>query len=214
MINKIFTVNSEIIKKLFAKLYVENSITMITICWVLASIHLTIIYKCENCINIYDEYNIFNSIVWLSLVIIFIVYIPIVIYFFIKRNSIGKEKDNCIENNSRKGMFGTNQPEVFILPMYLLWVFSSSKLIVILHSLFNGEIREYIILKITILSIILLGSLWAWISFKKTSPKCWSLGITLLAISYIFINVCWEEFLPFLESYFRTWNCIMKSMLI
>lgn len=198
-------------KNLFTKLYLGNATVIITICWIVASLHLTMVYKYQGCINYYDEKNTFIFILWFALAIIFIVYFPIITYFFLNREKIGKEKDNRIEE--RHGYFGfaDTNPKVFILPMYLLWIFSLSKLIVIFYQYFDNGMSEDII-KIVILSVIFMGSFWAWISFKKTSTKSWSFWITIFAISYILINVYWEDFLPFLQSYFTTLNCIFKAI--
>ena len=199
---------------LFTKLYTRNGTTIITICWLIASLHITMVYNFQDCININDEKNTFYWILWIALAIIFIVYIPIIGYFFINREKIGKEKLSEIED-SEEGNFGFSRrdPKIFILPMYLLWVFSLSKLVVIVHQYFNKEISEDITVKIVVLLIILTGSFWAWISFKKISSKSWSFWITVFAISYVLVNIYWEYFLPYLQSYIKTWHCIFKSLI-
>lgn len=195
----------------FAKLYLGNSTRIITICWIMASFHLTILYKYENCINTCDNKNTFLSIFWISLVVVLTVFVPVILYFYFNKEKIGKEKiDNIQQNN---GKMGTKNPEVFILPMYIFCVFSFSKLAVIFHeSVVNSFSRDNLI-KIIILSLIFLCSLWAWTKFKKTSPKSWSFWITVFAITYVLINIYWDYFLPFLQSYLRTLNCIFTLLL-
>jgi hypothetical protein len=172
------------------------------------------VYNFQDCININDEKNTFYWILRIALAIIFIVYIPIIRYFFINREKIGKEKLSEIEDSEERNFgFSRRDPKVFILPMYLLWVFSISKLVVIVHQYFNKGISEDITVKIVVLLIILTGSFWAWISFKKTSSKSWSFWITVFAISYVLVNIYWEYFLPYLQSYIKTWHCIFKSLI-
>lgn len=203
----------EIFVNLFSKLYLGNSTIIITICWIVASLHLTMIYNYQDCINSYDGENTFYWMLWIALAIIFIVYLPIITYFFINKEKIGKEKDNRLEERNGYFGFANTNPKVFILPMYLLWIFSSSKLIVIFYQYFDKGMSEDFIIKIVILLVIFIGSFWAWVSFKKTSTKSWSFWITIFAISYVFINIYWEYFLPFLESYFTTLNCVFKSII-
>ena len=203
----------EIFANLFSKLYLGNSTIIITICWIVASLHLTMIYNYQDCINSYDGENTFYWMLWIALAIIFIVYLPIITYFFINKEKIGKEKDNRLEERNGYFGFANTNPKVFILPMYLLWIFSSSKLIVIFYQYFDKGMSEDFIIKIVILLFIFIGSFWAWVSFKKTSTKSWSFWITIFAISYVFINIYWEYFLPFLESYFTTLNCVFKSII-
>lgn len=199
-------------KNLFKELYLGNA-TVITICWIVASLHLTMVYKYKSCINCYDEKNTFIFILWCSIIIIFIVYFIIITYFFINRKKIGKKIDDKIEENHGYFGFAELNPKVFILPMYLLWIFSLSKLIVIFYQYYYKGSSENIIIKIVILLVIFIGSFWAWISFKKTSTKVYSFWITVFAISYILINVFWEYFLPYLKSYFSTINCIFKTII-
>ena len=198
---------------LFATLYLGNSTTIITICWIIASFHLTIIYNYQDCLNTYDDKNTFIFIFWFALGTIFIIFLPIITYFFIHKKKIGKDKDNRIEENNGNFDFAEINPKVFILPMYLLWVFSLSKLIVILYQSFNNGMSEDIIIKVIILFVILIGSFWAWVSFKKTSTKSWSFWITFFAIIYVSINIGWEHFLPFLQSYLLTLNCIFNTII-
>jgi len=199
---------------LSTKLYLGNSTAIITICWIVASFHLTMIYNYQDCINSHDEKNAFISIPWLALTVIFIVYVPIITYFFVNRETIGREKDNRIEERNGSFGFADTNPKVFILPMYLLWVFSLSKLIVIFYEYYTNRISEDIIVKIAILLTIFIGSLWAWIKFKKTSTKIWSFWITLFAISYVVLNIYWEYFLPYLQSYLSSLNCVFKTIIM
>lgn len=203
----------EIFINLFQKLYSGNSTTIITICWVVASLHLTMVYNYQDCINVCDAKNTFIFIIWLALAVVFIIYILIITYFFVNRKTIGKEKDNRIEERQGHFGFASTNPKVLILPMYLLWIFSLSKLIVIFYEYFNHGMGEDIIIKIVILLVIFIGSFWAWISFKKTSTKVWSFWITIFVISYVFINIYWEYFLPFLQSYLSTLNCVFKTII-
>lgn len=212
MENKNQTVKEKFIN-LFAKLYLGNSTVIITICWVVASIHLTMVYNYQDCINSHDERNTLFLIFWLTLTIIFIIYIPIITYFFINKEKIGKEKDNRIDEKNGYFGFADKNPKVFILPMYLLWIFSLSKLLVIFYHYFNNGMSEDIIVKIVILSVIFIGSFWAWINFKKTSTKSWSLWVTVFAIGYILINIYWEYFLPFLQSYLLSLNCVFQTII-
>lgn len=211
MKNENQTVKAKLINS-FTKLYLGNSTTIITICWIVASTHLTMIYKYQNCINHHDEKSTFILILWLALGIVFIVYVPIITYFFINRKKIGKEIDHNIEEKNGYFGFAETNPKVFILPMYLLWVFSLSKLIVIFYDYFKHGLSEDLVVKVFILLTILIGSFWAWLSFKKTSTKVWSFWITLFAISYVVINIYWEHFLPYLQSYLSTLNCIFKTI--
>lgn len=162
----------------FAKLYLENSTRIITICWIIASFHLTIFYEYENCINNFDSKNTFLYIFWISLIIVLILFVPIILYFYFNKNKIGKEKLNLIEQKTPG--YGTINPQVVILPMYLFCIFSLSKLVVILHdSVVNSFSRDNLI-KIIILFFIFICSFWAWTKFKRTSPKSWSIWITIL----------------------------------
>lgn len=212
MENKNQIVKTKLIN-LFTQFYLGKSVTIITICWILASFHFTMIYNYQDCINSYDDKNSFFIIFWLSLITIFIVYVPIILYFFINKNKIGKEKDNRIEQRNGNFGFGNNQPQVFILPMYLLWIFSLSKLTVIMYQFYINGNSEDIIVKIVILLVVFIGSFWAWINFKKTSPKSWDFWITVFAISYVLINIYWVCFLPYLKSYFLTINCIFSTII-
>lgn len=196
----------------FAKLYLGNAPTIITMCWIVSSFHLTITYKYQNCISCYDIKDTFLWIFWLALVIIFICFVPIVIYFYKNKERIGKEKINSLEEKNSYFGFADRNPKVFILPMYLLMIFALSKLIVISYDAFKDGSGEDTIIKVVILSIIFLSSLWAWCRFKKTSSKTWSFWVTVFAISYVFVNIYWKYFLPFLESYIKTWNCIFKLL--
>ena len=210
---KIIQLVKEKFNNLFTKLYLGNLTTIVTICWVVASFHITIIYHYPNCVNTYDEKNTFIVVFWLTLGTIFIVYASVIRFFLKNKKKIGIEKIKDIdEDNDDTGM-GSIKPQVVILPMYLLWIFSLSKLIVILYQDFDRGISVDIIIKIGILSVIFIGSFWAWLSFKKTSTKSCSFWITIFAISYIFINICWEYFLPFLQSYFTTLNCVFKTII-
>lgn len=117
--------------KFFAQLYLGNSTIIITVCWVISSSHLTMLYKFENCVNYCDDKNTFLYITYLSIIIIFSIFVPIIIYFYKNKNKIGIEKDPLIEEKSMSFGFSSRNPRVLILPMYLLWIFSLSKLIVI-----------------------------------------------------------------------------------
>jgi len=88
-------------------------------------------------------------------------HLPIIRYFFINREKIGEDKNNKIEEKNGNFGFADNNPKVFILPMYLLWIFSLSKLIIIFVKDSNQEAGEDIWIKVSILSIIFIGSLWA-----------------------------------------------------
>ena len=134
----------------------------------------------------------------------------IIIYFYKNKNKIGIEKDPLIEERGMSFGFSSRNPRVLILPMYLLWIFSLSKLIVIFY---NKDFTEDFIIKIIILSIIFICSFIAWFKFKKTSNKTWSFWVTFFAVSYILINVFWEYFLQYLQSYFSTINCIFKTII-
>ena len=120
------------------------------------------------------------------------------------------DKYILIEEKSMSFGFSSRNPRVLILPMYLLWIFSLSKLIVIFY---NKDFTEDFIIKIIILSIIFICSFIAWFKFKKTSNKTWSFWVTFFAVSYILINVFWEYFLQYLQSYFSTINCIFKTII-
>ena len=194
----------------FTQLYLGNSTIIITVCWVISSSHLTMLYKFENCVNYCDDKNTFLYITYLSIIIIFSIFVPIIIYFYKNKNKIGIEKDPLIEEKSMSFGFSSRNPRVLILPMYLLWIFSLSKLIVIFY---NKDFTEDFIIKIIILSIIFICSFIAWFKFKKTSNKTWSFWVTFFAVSYILINVFWEYFLQYLQSYFSTINCIFKTII-
>ncbi|MCK9257184.1 MAG: hypothetical protein M0P02_03835 [Sulfurospirillaceae bacterium] len=208
MRNKIQIVKIKLIN-FVTQLYLGNSTNIVTISWIAASIHLTMIYNFQDCISNYDEKKLFFIIFWLSLITIFIIYISIILYFFINRDKIGKEKDTKIEKKDGSFDFASTEPKVFILPMYLFWIFSLSKLIVIIY---KYKFTEDFIIKVIILSVIFIGSIWAWFKFKKTSPKSWNFWIMVFALSYVFINIYWEYFLPFLKSYIKTWNCILQTI--
>jgi ribonucleoside-diphosphate reductase alpha chain len=64
---------------------------------------------------------------------------------FQNKNKIGIEKDPLIEEKSMSFGFSSRNPRVLILPMYLLWIFSLSKLIVIFY---NKDFTEDFIIKI------------------------------------------------------------------
>lgn len=194
---------------LITNLYTKNLTIIVTLCWIITSFHLTILFKYETCINCYDEKNTISYIFGMALGVIFIVYLLVISFFYINKDKIGKEKIIDIEEKNRAASFSNPNPKVFILPMYLLWIFSLSKLIVI----FNEGIVEENIIKIIILLIIFIGSFLAWFCFKKTSTNKWSFWITLFSISYVLLNIYWDYFLPFLESYLRTLNCVFTSII-
>ncbi len=196
--------------KFFAQLYLGNSTIIITVCWMITSFHLTMLYKFENCVNYCDDKDTFYYITYISIIIIFSTFVPIIIYFYKNKNKIGIEKDPLIEERGMSFSFSNPNPRVVILPMYLLWIFSLSKLIVIFY---NKDFIEDFIIKITILLIIFICSFIAWFKFKKTSSNTWSLWTTVFAVSYVFINIFWEYFLPYLQSYLLAINCIFKTII-
>ncbi|MFT7860234.1 MAG: hypothetical protein ABXS93_04780 [Sulfurimonas sp.] len=195
--------------KLFMHIYKKNSVIIIS--WIIASFHLTILYRYEKCINIYDEKDTVFLIFWLALTTIFLFYLPIIIYFYKNKNIIGHERIQEVQDEDGDG-FGNAFPEVYILPIYVFMVFSLSKLIVVVYYACINSFTEIFFVKITILLIVFLSSLWAWCMFKKTSNKSWTFWITVFAISYVFVNIYWESVLPYIESYIKTLNCIVKSV--
>ena len=48
----------------FTQLYLGNSTIIITVCWVISSSHLTMLYKFENCVNYCDDKNTFLYITY------------------------------------------------------------------------------------------------------------------------------------------------------
>lgn len=147
------------------------------------------------------------------MLVILVIYTPIILYFFRNRKKIGIEKLNIVERNERGFGFGNAYPQVYIIPMYIFFVFSLSKIIVILVNSFGNTFSQNLILEIAMLSAICFFSLLVWFYFKKTSDKSWSLQATIFASVYISINIFWEYFLPFLQSYVKTWNCIFQTLL-
>ena len=202
----------EKLKKIFTKLY-SISATIVTICWIIISLHLTLIFKFQDCISCCDVENTFNLILWITIGIMIIVYLSIISYFIYNKKKIGVEKINSIEATKRQSAYASSKASIIILPFYLLLVFSLSKLIVVFYQYYHKGIGEDIAIKIIILLAIFLGSLWAWCSFRETSTKIWSFWATVFAIGYILINIYWEYFLPYLKSYLSTINCIFKTII-
>ena len=202
--------------KLFIKLYLGNASVIITICWVVASLHLTLFYKYENCIRTYDSKDTFLYFFWLALLVIIIIFLIIISYFIKNKEKIGKEKLSAIEDSEGRNFgFSRTNPKVFIIPLYLFGIFSLSKLIVIFYNDLwkDFNVDTSFLIKVSVLLIIFLFSFWAWLKFQETSERTYSFLATLFAMSYIGINIYWEYFLPFLQSYIKTWHCIFKSLI-
>lgn len=185
--------------------------------WILFSINLIIYYQFYDCVIKNDELGVIELTNIISVFIILLVATLIFLYFLFKNKDdlVDNTKSFEIISHQNSFSFGSDKHTIVVMPLYLLWLFAVSRIIVILHyaglSILNID-KNYIFYEILILFILFVVGFSIWYRTKKYSNSKWSFLATIYALIYISLNVYWNNLYPFIKSYAKVIQCIFKNL--
>lgn len=209
----------KIYKEYIFKPIYHNLMLVILPFWIIISFNLIVYFKFNECVVLNDNLDVVLYSIWISTTILLFVVAIISFYFWNKtKDNIGNRQqnfeigDHTGEANSN---FASEKMKIVILPLYILWIFAVSRLIVIIHGQHKSfqNVDTYVFIEMGILLIILLVSFTIWKKFKSNAKKQWSFITTIYAVLYILLNVCWDDIYPYVKSYAKVINCIFIKLI-
>lgn len=194
------------------KYFYQNHIYL-TITW---SILMFLMFIKINYYSCLDKLKLVTSIehVFLFFMLLFLIS---GMFFLLFSRSIQKNERAIIDKeNSEFVQTIRNQDEIKIniLPLFYVWVFSSSKIIVILYDFFyknkNIDLTNYFLM----IWIAFFGfSLYYWCKFKYKSSETYSVPYVIFILLYTLGVVFWQELIPYVKNILLLKNCITNEIL-
>ena len=210
----------KIVKKILLWLY--KATWIIGILWTIVIVITTLITNQLDCVNNYAPWLIY--LLFFAGVILILDIFLLLCFSSTQKNQIKRnEKSNKLpleniiaaENIDRTdgGEYGKENRDLIVLPLYLIWVFALSKIIIYFAKRGNQAFINDISALMIATAIFLFGFFY-WISLKEyaNSDNRWSLKYTILITLLSLFSIYWENLLPYIKDIFEVSNCIFKSI--
>jgi len=191
------------IKYVSKNIYI-HSYKYILIFWTLFSFMLFVQINYNVCIYPYEDGFRSLALVFLSLSFIFIS-LTLVHFLVYKNDKLAM--DDVTDD-------GTINSIGVIVPLYALWIFSFSKIIIYTYNFFTNKIDVNIFqIHITIWGAVFLGSGYFWFKYLNQSDKKFDLALTIIVVFITAIQIFWTSFfLPLTKSTIEIGSCISNKI--
>ncbi|MEA2028182.1 MAG: hypothetical protein U9N49_04340, partial [Campylobacterota bacterium] len=191
-------------------------IWILGVIWTAMVILITIFQNYPSCTSnfdwLHDMLNILTAIFIIDTVIIFI-------FLFIQSRKVDRNINNnknplentCISYH-KDDIEHQDQLRVFIIPVYVMFLYAISKIIMmVVHGnlLSIEEYPSYIIW-----GFILYFSFRFWYRFKEyvDIEDRYSINYTLVIISWTLLAIFWEAIIPYIADVIKLTQCLIKNI--
>ncbi|KIM10000.1 MAG: hypothetical protein KU38_08425 [Sulfurovum sp. FS08-3] len=200
----------------FIASWLYNQIWLFGVVWTMMVILLTVLQNYPDCTaNVEWLHNL------LYLLTAFFIINTAIIFLFlfsqtrkIKRNINSKKKplDNLCISYYKEENDPQDNKRVFILPVYVMFLYALSRVIMMLMHEHTSDVEHYI--SFIIWGFILYFSIRFWYYLRQyvDIEDRYSINYTLVVLSWTILAVFWEHLIPYIADIIKLTQCLIDNI--
>jgi len=185
----------------------HKQIGLVVFIWSLSFFLLFVQENYKSCLGVLKEIN-FDILLLIVYTVFSCLLLLLIIYFGANVYRLNKKQEHTLKDTLNS--FGFGDSTIYILPLFMIMIFTLSKIIVFICKWdISSESKNIFMFMI---SCTFIYTSLQWYKYMKNANKKVSSSTLLLAILYIFFVCNWNSVLPYISDIINLFRCVLSKI--